>query len=179
MKKSCIKLVLALLAPALLLAVPSRTHADLVPWGDPVIGHSWDQLWVQSLDQPFDTITAKMVQPPDTIFEAPGFLGFSVSGWTITSMTTREMVAQGPDTTRLEFKTHFSGLPTDYTAESPLIFDMRFFDNGTEVSAQRWIWDGATWVDPPPPGVPDGGATLVLFGLSTLGLVLLRKKIRS
>jgi hypothetical protein len=179
MRDGQLKLALGLLASAtLFLSGSPQVQATSIPWGDPVIGHSWDQLWVETLDRNFDALTAKTILPPGSEFEAPGFLGFSVDGWAVTSMTSRDLSAQGPDTARLEFKTHFSGLPTDYSPENLLVFDMRFFDNGQQVDAQRWIWDGSSWVDPPAPTtVPDGGMTLLLLGLSSLGVVWLRKKL--
>ena len=166
------------LVTVLLVCAP-RAHGITTPWGDPVIGHSWDQLWVQTSDQAFDTITATIFLPPETVFENPGMFGFSVDGWAVQTATSHEITSAGSDTTRLEFKTHFSGFPGDYTSLGPLIVDMRIFNDGAYVEGHRWIWDGVEWVDPPlgAPGVPDGGATLALLSLSAAGLAWVRRKL--
>lgn len=160
-----------------LVGVTPGVQATPVPWGDPVLGHSWDQLWVETSDQAFNTVIARIAAPPAANFEAPGFLGFSVDSWVIQSATAREMVAQGADTSRLEFTTHFSGFPSDYTPDNPFILDLYFLHDSTVVDAHRWIWDGSVWVDPPPPGLPDGGTTLLLLGFSALGIALYRRRL--
>jgi hypothetical protein len=170
MGKGLNKLAAALLiAGSSLVGMTPGVKANPVPWGDPALGHSWDQLWVETSDQAFNTVRATIIAPPDGSFESPGFVGFSVGSWVIQSATIREIVAQGPDTDRLEFITHFAGLPGDYTPLNPFVMDLYFLHDTTVVDAQRWIWDGNVWVDPPP-DVPDGGATLLLLGFSALGM---------
>ena len=103
-----------------------RVQATAIPWGDPVLGHSWDQLWVETSDLSFNNLLARIAAPPSSSFEPPGFLGFSVDSWVVQSMTDREIRAQGADTGRLEFASHFNGLPTDYTTDNPFILDLYF-----------------------------------------------------
>src|SRR5262245_49323213 len=103
-----------LLGVALFLSISPRVHGTSIPWGDPVLGHSWDQLWVEESDRSFDSLKAAILLPPDSTFESPGFFGFSAGSWTVQSITAREITAQGAATTRLEFSTHFNGNPWDY-----------------------------------------------------------------
>jgi hypothetical protein len=162
-----------------LILLSPRAQAISVPWGDPVLSHSWEQLWVETLDQTFDSLTAKIILPPGSEFEAPGFSGFSAADWVVQSISARDVLAQGADATRLEFRTHFVGLPSDYSSDNPLVFDLRFFNDGNQVDGHRWIWDGTSWTDPQPPvvgAVPDGGASLVLLGFSALGLAWFRRR---
>src|ERR1051325_5068270 len=161
----------------LLVGMTSRVQATSIPWGDPVLGHSWDQLWVETSDLNFNNLIARIVAPPASTFEPPGFLGFSVNSWVVQSMTDREIRAKGADTGRLEFASHFNGLPTDYTPESPLVLDLFFFHDTTVVDSHAWVWNGSVWVAQPAAGIPDGGTTLLLLGLSSLGMAWLRKRL--
>jgi hypothetical protein len=174
-----------LLSIALLVTLSQAVQATTIPWGDPVLGHSWDQYWTASLDQNFDSLTLTVVRPPLSTFERPGFFGFSAeSGWIAETLLTdsKEISATGPDTMSLQFWTHFNGEPTDYSAVNPLVVKFAFSNDGQLVDWQYWIYDGDTWFDPHdeptfPAAVPDGGTTLLLLGIGTFGMVWLRKKL--
>ena len=168
-----IRLFCVLLAAGALVGVAPKAGANPVPWGDPALGHSWDQLWMEMSDQAFNRVIAQIAAPPNANFEAPGFLSFSDSSWFLQSSTAGLIVATGAATDHLEFTTHFTGAPSDYTALNPFIIDMWFLNGANVVDAHRWIWDGNLWVDPDPsdpPSVPDGGATVLLLGFGVLGM---------
>ena len=182
MGKGLNKIVAVLLtAGSSLIGVAPGVQANPVPWGDPALGHSWDQLWVQTSDHAFDTVVARIVAPPLANFESPGFLGFSVDSWVIQSATARQIVAQGAATDHLEFTTHFSGFPTDYSADNPFVIGFYFYNNNNFIEGHLWTWDGNIWVDPPdgdPLATPDGGSTLLLLGISAFGIAaFFRKKL--
>ena len=184
MRNSLAKLLAVVLtAGSLLVGAAPGARANAVPWGDPVLGHSWVQLWVVTLDDVFDTVFASISAPATASFEAPGFLNFSADSWSIQSGTARELRALGAATHRLEFTTHLVGFPEDYSAANPLVMDLSFVLGESYSGGNRWIFDGNGWVTPPVGvaeagslNVPDGGVTLLLLGVSLLGMTALYPK---
>ena len=186
MGNSLIKLfAVVLTVGSILIGAAPGARATVVPWGDPVLGHSWVQLWVVTSDQLFDTVFASISAPADANFEVPGFLNFSADSWSIQSETARKLRAQGAATHRLEFKLHFVGFPGDYSAANPLVVNLSWVLVESDIGGTQFIFDGNGWA-PPTFGaaeashtsVPDGGVTLLLLGMSLLGMTtFFRKKL--
>ena len=184
MRNSLAKLVAVVLTTGcLFVGIAPGARANAVPWGDPVLGHSWVQLWVVTLDDAFDRVFASISAPAAANFESPGFLNFSADSWSIHSATAQELLATGPATHRLEFTTHFVGFPEDYSASNPLVLDLSFVMVESYSGGNRYIFDGNGWAPPSVGGaeglsqnVPDGGVTFLLLGVSLLGMTALHRK---
>ena len=176
--------VVVLTVGSILLGSAPKAQAIAVPWGDPVLGHSWVQFWTLTQDDVFDMVVARISAPPAASFEAPGFFNFSAGSWSIQSATAQELEAHGPATDRLQVNTHFFGLPDDYSATNPLILDFYYSYREVYVAEERCIWDGSFWSQPQVGvaesgtlRVPDGGGTLLLLGVSLMGMsTLFRRK---
>ncbi|MDB6032605.1 MAG: hypothetical protein JWM16_2943 [Verrucomicrobiales bacterium] len=177
LKEKRVRQVLGFLcAIALSLGFGTPARATSIPWGDPILSHSWEQMWTASLDGGFDGLKASILLPPVATFENPGFDFDSSSGWSGTSAT-RLASGYGSLTTSLEFKIHFNNLPTDYTDANPLGVLFNYYRGADLVQQEYWIYNGKEWVDPPAPSVPDGGTTVLLLGVSAMGLGWARKKL--
>ena len=190
MGNSLIKLfAVVLTVGSILLGSAPQARAIAVPWGDPVLGHSWVQFWTLSSDDIFDMVVARISAPPAASFEAPGFFNFSAGSWSILSETAQSLEAHGPGTFNLEVRTHFVGLPDDYSVANPLILDFNFSYLELSLTKKQYIWNGSSWSPPQSPpqvvevaasgrlSVPDGGATLLLLGVSLMGMsTLFRRK---
>ncbi len=180
MAKRRLKLgIQVLLAAVLPLVIAHRAQATTVSWGDPFLGHSWDAAWNESSSTSFDSLQATILGPSSAKFESPGLFNVG-GGWGVGSVSgdQKAVSAAGAVMSSLQFSTRFIDDPTPYTPGNQLFLDFKFKKDGVVVDESLWSFDNVNgWVDPPI-GVPDGGASLVLLGLSALGLVAFRKTYR-
>jgi len=153
--------------------------------GEPREGNSWYQRLAYYDANPFDAIQAVMVTPvvPGAVgFEPDGFTLFSDASWTANYGNAGQIGAAGNAVNYLEFQVNFYGNMSD-----PITFDFYALNAGDYVGGVRAAWTGfqggsglgGRWIyhDIDPPGVPDGGTTLALLGLSMLGVTALRRKL--
>ncbi len=165
-----------LLAAVAFVGVMPRAQATTVSWGDPFLGHSWDAAWNESSSTSFDSVQATISGPSSAKFESPGLFGVG-GGWGVGNVSgdQKEVSAAGNLLSSLQFSTRFIDDPTPYTPGNELFLDFKFKKSGVVVDESLWSFDTVNgWVDPAPP-VPDGGASLILLGLSALGLVAFRR----
>lgn len=150
---------------------------EMVPIGDPVVENSWKQTWSASGVGGFNLIAFKVT--PASL-ESPGLSGITAPGWTVVLDDPPEFVTMGgPTWTSLKFDMHFSGLPSDWTPASPLVWESAIF-RGTEETpfyqghavwnGSKWVGSGTgTWSPTRTEVVPAPGA--VLLGATGLGMV--------
>ncbi len=181
MAKSHIKFAIGfLLAGAIVCRIAPSAQATMVSWGDPFVGHSWDAAWSESSSANFNSLQATILAPPGATaqFEAPGLSSLS-SDWAVGSLSAdhKSISASGPSAQNLVFSTRFIGSSDDYTPDNKLLVDFRFTHDGQVVDEKLWAFDNVNgWVDPP--GVPEGGASALLLGLSGLGIAAFRRVVR-
>jgi hypothetical protein len=156
----------------------SETQATLIAWGDPVLGHSWDQFWQKTSPTDFDAFTGTILAPATSEFKSPGILSISTAdgAWFVDGMVATQVAAHGADTKVLEFKTHLEGLPSDYTTSNPLTIRFDFSYHGSVIDESVVMFDGTSWSGAPL-SVPDGGTTLLLLGMTACGFRLFRKRL--
>ena len=80
-----------------------------------------------------DTITATIVAPPATVFEAPGLRNFSLGAWTVTDTPHQTTATSAATTDPLQFYTHFSDNPGDYSSAEPLLIELSFYNGSSLV----------------------------------------------
>lgn len=181
-----------LLCGASLLSLAGMAGATSMSVGDPFLGHSWDQNWSETSAGGFDTMTALILNQPGSTFESPGIVSIG-GGWTVTPVdaTGKAVAAFGATQTSLQFTTRFNGNPSDYTPSAPFQIELTFLKTPRVsldsigaaapqlVDMTTWTWDGSGWSTGLPGDgtspVPDGGASLLLLGLGSLGVAGFRK----
>jgi hypothetical protein len=144
-------------------------------------GMAWYQTFTEGgYGNEFDTMAVYMVSD-NASFEAPGFDGFTVDGWTAKPIESAPVSAyQASSETAVQeisFNLLFSGNREDFTENNQLVFEFYTYLDGNQVNYAEAKWDGSGWdINPPDLApVPIPGA-LLLVGAGLVRLAAYRRK---
>jgi hypothetical protein len=132
MKKNSLCLGLFLILLVVLSTNPAM--ANLTSSGEAIEANSWFQQFNESGVGNFDTIGLHIISGGP--FETPAIRSFTVGGWRTTDNTIWA-IAQGPDTTNMNFDIWFEGNVSD-----PLAFDFYAFNDNGCVEAAHAVYNG-------------------------------------